>query len=374
MTTGRDTGITVKIAHDAVKLSPQIIRKEVSSVNDRNSGRENNSRAAYDALTRNHIFIISPTSFRKSADMDSLIQKVNSYFGEMENAAYAVFISRYQRSAIGIIRNYVRSVGPGKIVRVYAVGDSSIMFDCLNGIVGLDNTELAVIPYGARTDFIRVFGENQEALFRNIELQATSPTVTSDILHCGSNYALSFCLIGLESLANATANKLIHKFSRACKMFPKLMNILFYYGGLCSVFNNDVHFQRYILTIDGEVFTSTCATINIANVPYYGGDKGAIPEAVPDDGWLDVLYSKTKSLLATLGVFIPYMMGKYKEYPQYFVHKRAREISIRSDLPLMLDLDGEVFFDTNINIKIIPQGVKIVSPGGMEYIRRLPNE
>jgi diacylglycerol kinase family enzyme len=36
----------------------------------------------------------------------------------------------------------------------------------------------------------------------------------------------------------------------------------------------------------------------------------------------------------------------------------------------MINLDGEVFLDTNITVELIPGAVKIAAPGNLSYQRR----
>jgi diacylglycerol kinase family enzyme len=47
-----------------------------------------------------------------------------------------------------------------------------------------------------------------------------------------------------------------------------------------------------------------------------------------------------------------------------------KKIEIQSRDPLLVDLDGEVFFDTSLQVEIIPQAVKIVTPGGIGFLKR----
>jgi diacylglycerol kinase family enzyme len=145
---------------------------------------------------------------------------------------------------------------------------------------------------------------------------------------------------------------------------------LYYLGGIQAAFNKPVITQRYNLTIDGEQLTGQYCSINIANGPCYGGDKNAVITAVPDDGFLDALFFKSTKPLRILSEMVPYTMGRYANYPGDFIWKRVRKVAIRSDAPLYIDLDGEVFFDTNITVEVMPGAVKIVAVKGLTYERR----
>jgi diacylglycerol kinase family enzyme len=139
-----------------------------------------------------HLFIINPKSFRTRRRLDQLIAGIDGYFKTRDQADYQIYISKYPRDAIGAIRSYMGAVPADITVTVNAVGGDGILLDCLNGIIIYSNTELAVVPYGVTNNFVRAFGEGREALFRDIGLQAISPAIPTDILKCGSNYAIDF--------------------------------------------------------------------------------------------------------------------------------------------------------------------------------------
>ena len=320
-----------------------------------------------------HLFVINPRSFPARQAQEKVIAEIRDCFVD-QNTDYSVHISRYPRDAIGYIRKWVAAMGNEGPVRVYAVGGDGILFDCLNGIVGLPDAELAAVPYGNGNDMIRAFGEHKQTLFRDIRLQASSEAIPADIIYCGTNYAFNFCTIGMESDAIMNSIKLYSGIAGKVRKFPRLnfllYTLIFYVGGMKAVFNKKVLNQYYTITIDGEDFSGVCGSINIANGPCYGGDKNPVITAVPDDGVLDALFFKCGNSLKAMIHILPYVQGKFRRFPGEFVWKRLRKIEIRSADPLLVDLDGEVFFDTNIKIEIIPRGVKLVAPGGIGFIRR----
>jgi diacylglycerol kinase family enzyme len=326
------------------------------------------------AAARKHLFIINPVSFRSGADMSAFTAGVERYFETLAGAEYRIHVSRFPRNAIRVVRQYITQSGPDP-VRVYAVGGDGILFDCLNAVVGLPNAELAPVPYGRTNDFIRAFGEGLDGLFKNIGLLASAPVILTDILHCGSNYALNLCTVGLESEAIFRSVEMQQKLKTWPRFFRNssgVYNIIYYLGGFMVMFDRKTLRQQYTITIDGEDLSGTYASVNIANGPCYGGDKSAVVSAVPDDGFMDVLMFKGTGTLQGLRRIIPYAKGHYDRFPGDFTLRRGRIISIRSEDPLMIDLDGEAFLDTNITVELIPQAVKIVTPNNMPYKRRAP--
>jgi diacylglycerol kinase family enzyme len=326
-----------------------------------------------DGAARKHLFIINPISFRTQGEIEKFISLVDSCFKETLHGEYRVHVSQFPRNAIRTVRQYITQVEPGTVVRVYAVGGDGILFDCLNGIVGLPNAELAPVPYGHTNDFTRAFGEGLTELFRDIPLQAASPVIPTDILHCGSNYALNLCTVGIESTAIFRAVEL----QQRLKSLPSfirdsfsLYRLMYYLGGAAAMFDQKVLRQEYTVSIDGEDLSGSYASLNIANGPCYGGNKSAVVTAVPDDGVFDVLMYKGTRTFQGLRRIIPYTQGHYARYPGNFTLKRGKSISIRSREPLMIDLDGEAFIDTNITVELIHHGINMVAPNNLPYQRR----
>jgi diacylglycerol kinase family enzyme len=326
---------------------------------------------------RNHLFVVNPTSFHYRKDMDDTIAAAKACFRRMLLPEPLMHVSRYPREATAVIRKYVAAAEPDSVTRVYAVGGDGILFDCLNGLVGLGNTELAVVPYGSANDFVRAFGDENKEHFRDISLQATAGVLPTDIINCGHSYALNTCTVGLESQAVTYARELQSWYKPNIRMVPPslrrfIYNFTFYLGGLFTTGHAKILRQNYQVCIDGQDFSSVYVCINIANGPCYGGDKYPAAMAIPDDGHLDVLLVKGIKPVHYLRYGFKYLYGQYAKLPQFITHRKATRISVRSDNPLVLQMDGEIFFDTNINVEIMPKAVNIVNVKGLPYRNRLP--
>jgi diacylglycerol kinase family enzyme len=91
------------------------------------------------------------------------------------------------------------------------------------------------------------------------------------------------------------------------------------------------------------------------------------PEAILNDGLIEVLLVKSVSSLKLLSMVPHYIKGKYRKFPKYITHIKARDISVSSELPIFVNMDGECFLDSNINVKMLPSSVRIIAGGGPVY-------
>jgi diacylglycerol kinase family enzyme len=323
--------------------------------------------------------MITPVSFPREGSLGEITAEIEACLAEEDAGNYFLHVSRYPRDATVIIRKYLMTIPETETVRVYAVGGDGILFDCLNGIVGLPNAELAAVPYGNGNDFIRVFGEGKNSVFRDIRLQIRSASIPVDVIHCGTRYALNFCTVGLETDAIMTSIALYNSIAGKIRKFRRLnflvYSLLFYLGGVKAVLNRQILRQRYDITIDGKDMSGSYGAINIANGPCYGGDKSPVITAMPGDGFLDALFFSCGSSFRAMSLINPYLKGECFRLPQkHFTWKRLRKIEIRSDEPLLVDLDGETFFDTAITVEIVPAGIRFVAPGGLGFCKRIDTD
>jgi diacylglycerol kinase family enzyme len=314
-----------------------------------------------------HICIVNPESFARKVNLDAFIDDCSS---AMAGRDLTVHISRFPRDAIGVIRDCAANLEPGTHIRVYAVGGDGILFDCLNGVIGLENADIAPMPYGAANDFVRAFGEGQSELFRDISRLADACALPTDVIHSTRNYALNFCALGLESYAFLQNHDISRRMNKPLRILPFLPALARRMIITASVFQKSVSRQYYRVAIDDEDCSGIYTAINIANGPYYGKNKSAVIHAAPNDGWLDALFTKDCGPMDVMKMAPAYLSGQYQKFPDKIFHRRGRKFSISSDAPMLVSMDGEIFYDTRLTLEIIPNAVRIVAPAGAAYKRR----
>jgi len=309
-----------------------------------------------------HVFIFDPKSFpNQQWKMENMLDNIGEYFRTQEKPDFSIQMSHYRRDAIVLIQKEVETAKDGDTVRIYAIGGDEILFDCINGVAELPNTELAVVPYGGTNDFLRNFGEGKDALFRNIlSLVQQSAVVPADIINWDVNYALNSCYIGLKTAAAGKSREAALKKSS----FFLVSGISSFIDNFLTVFDRQTAAQYYRITIDDNDFSGNYSLIHIANGPYYAGRRTGLSEAAPDDGLLDVALIKSAGPLRTKRALSRYSHGKK---PKNCVTMQAKKITVQSDRKMWIQMDNEYVLDTNINIKVVPNAVRIVAADNLSY-------
>jgi len=319
-----------------------------------------------------HLFIINPRSFWKKTYQNQIVVGIHQFFREINNSEYDIHVSQFPRDAVGFIPLFAKNLPDTTTLRVYAVGGDGILFDCLNGIMGLKNVELAAIPYGYTNNFIRGFDKNDRNLFRLMSQQYDAPTIPVDVMRCGNNYALNYCVVGLEAETVQRAGKIREQMEKSNPLNRWLSRRLYsrsYYAGcLGTCSDKKLLYQQYEVNIDErENFTGVYQGISIFNSPYYGGNYHPINKAMPNDGILDVLTIRTRGVLRTCCLYPFYVSGHYKIFPRNFTLRQGKKIAIRSENILLISMDGIVFFEPELEIELLPAAVQFVDAGRHGY-------
>jgi len=310
-----------------------------------------------------HFFVINPHSFRTLGSLKRILMDLENCFSVGHRMEYQIYISRHPRDAIAAVHRYMISVPENETVRVYAVGGDGILFDCLNGMVDFQNAELTSVPYGSVNDFVRTFGKDAKAAFRDIKALSVAPSRPVDIIHCGANYALIEVNIGLIGLTVYKAKKILRGTSKWIHRYtPSIYNLC----GAMSIINSEVQKQDYSIMIDDVDISGNYSNIHLANIACDGGTSIPSPFSVPDDGDLEAILIRSAGKLNLARIIGDRNKGRI-EKNGIFEYRKCRSMSIESSSPLCVEMDGEAFFAQEIKLKIIPNGIKFFAPEGMNF-------
>jgi diacylglycerol kinase family enzyme len=313
-----------------------------------------------------HFFVINPHSFRhkKTEKLKQLLLDINECFSDFSEKEYEIYRSRYPRDAVAAVHRYITEGPPDETVRIYAVGGDGILFDCLNGMVDFPNAELTGIPYGSANDFILSFGQNAENSFRSIKNLLNAKPLLVDIIDCGSNYAMKQVAFGIEAQAIINANKLFRH--PRFKWLNKRADMVYKAGAVSAVMNEEIKRQKYQVILDGEDVSGCYCNISVSNSPCMGGTMISSPYARPDNGFLDVIFTKGGSTFAVINYIGDYTKGHFEKNNAFF-RRQMRKMEIKSNVPIRVHLDGESFYTEEVKLEILPSRIKFFAPEGMEF-------
>ena len=118
--------------------------------------------------------------------------------------------------------------------------------------------------------------------------------------------------------------------------------------------------RDYIIELDGQIWDTAAVMVVIANGPAYGGGMRICPQAVMDDGLLDVLVVAPLSRTAFLRIYPSVYRGTHVQDPRVTV-RRARRVSLQA-AGIVTYADGERLAPLPLTAEAVPGALRILVP------------
>jgi diacylglycerol kinase (ATP) len=115
----------------------------------------------------------------------------------------------------------------------------------------------------------------------------------------------------------------------------------------------------YVVTVDGDRQVTEAMLVAVANGPAFGGGMRVAPDAVYDDGLLDVVILHRVSRVEFLRVFPKVFKGTHVTHPQVEIRRGAR---VRLEAPgIVTQADGERFEPLPLDLEVVPGALAVVT-------------
>ena len=254
-----------------------------------------------------------------------------------------------------------RAAEAGEPVRLYACGGDGTLNEVVNGAAGFANAAVTCVPKGTGNDFLKLFGPGYRRLFYDLEALAAGPQSPLDLMDCNGRLGLDVTCAGVDARIAAGVHRykdLPFLSGKGAYILSLVENVLL--GGISRPM--EVHMGDW--DWQGET-----AIVCICNGRHYGGGFMPVPEAVPDDGVLDMLVVPKVSLFTFARLVGKYARGRYRDYPQLIRAYHGREIRFSSPGELVAVVDGEVMRDRAFTVRLSEKKVNFFYPLGAGWQR-----
>jgi YegS/Rv2252/BmrU family lipid kinase len=239
-----------------------------------------------------------------------------------------------------------------------AVGGDGTVNEVVQGLVGREGVELAVIPRGTGWDFVRTYGiprrlEDAIAIARQGQARTIDLGRASYRAWAGGEAESYFANIASAGMSGAIAK-------RANETSKALGGKVSYLWATLSVFarwrNDEVR-----VTVDGERREGRMHDVVVANGRFFGGGMMISPEAEPDDSLFDVLTIGDLTKRDLLFTLPKTYKGRHLPHPKAELLRGAR-VEIDAARPLPVELDGEQPGTTPVTFEIVPKALRLRVP------------
>lgn len=261
----------------------------------------------------------------------------------------------------GKATEFTREVIAGGCRKIISIGGDGTLHEIINGVFTQDNclpkeVTIGLIPVGTGNDWGRMFGiplvyEGAAGVIKE------GKTLLHDIgvidYFSGNEklrtWFINIAGVGFEAAVIKRTNRQKEK-GRSSKAIY-LFNLL---TSLISYSNTPVE-----ITIDGKSSRTKVFSINIGNGRYCGGGMRQTPDALPDDGLLDITVIKELGKLEIIRSLSMLYDGTVLSHPKIDGF-RTTALKVISDNTLLIEADGELLGHTPAEFSIIPSAINII--------------
>jgi YegS/Rv2252/BmrU family lipid kinase len=278
--------------------------------------------------------------------------------------AYGLEVHRADTRDLSHARELALAAAHGGDTAVTLGGDglAGAVADALRDVPG---AILGVLPGGRGNDLARVLGIPLDPVAACAVIAHGVPQamdlglVSEDRPGEGPPGAPARAFVGIASVGfDSDANRIANEAP------PWLGNLVYAYGALRALWSwRPARFQLE-LEPSGERLAFTAYTVGACNSKTYGGGMRAAPDALLDDGLLDVVVLESVAKLTFLRKILP------KAFRGTHVHEpcvkvlRAREITVSADRPFTMYADGDPIGELPLRVRTLPAAVRVLVPAG----------
>ena len=218
----------------------------------------------------------------------------------------------------------------------------------VGGMLAGTATPLGVIPGGRGNDFARVVGIPTDPA-EAVAILAADHRRRIDVGDANGERFLCIASCGFDSDANRIANEV--KLISGAPVYA--------YAAIKALWQWRP--ARFSVTVDGERRELTGYSVVVANSKAYGGGMYVAPDALLDDGELDVITTadipKRRFLVGIPDVF----KGKHVEHAEVAV-RRGRVVEVEADRPFDVYADGDPITKLPARITVLPDALELIAP------------
>jgi diacylglycerol kinase (ATP) len=252
-----------------------------------------------------------------------------------------------------------REAARGGASLLVVVGGDGTLNEVANGLVGLvDAPPLALIPRGTGGDFVRTFGiPDGVSEAARIALHGNTQTIDLGRITYrswdGHEVEAVFANVASAGMSGAVAQRA----NNTSKAFGAKASYLWatfaVFAGWSAV--------EARLTVDDEARSGRMFDVVVANGRYFGGGMKMCPEALPDDGLLDVVaigdVTKRDLVLTMPKIY----RGTHLPHPKAEA-LRGRIVTVETDEPVPVELDGEQPGTTPARFEVLQGALRLRVP------------
>ena len=251
--------------------------------------------------------------------------------------AHGVKYEVYETTHRGEAQDIAKKLTSNGATELVVVGGDGTLHEVLNGIQNPTECKVGLIPAGTGNDFADAMKLPRDPE-KAAEIILKGETKETDYLDVDGTRCMNIAGMGIDVdiLEGCQRGRMKGK----AKYFISLLRTMFKFKGM------QVTYQK-----DGQEVSENVLITAVCNGSQFGGGLKVCPNAVIDDGKMEVVVVRhIKGVFKLLRALLTLMKGKITEY-HMTSHFYAEEIKVSAP-PCTIQLDGELYSGLAFNAKI----------------------
>jgi YegS/Rv2252/BmrU family lipid kinase len=236
---------------------------------------------------------------------------------------------------------------------VVAMGGDGTFHQIVNGLIGTGAMS-GLLPAGGGNDIARALALPRDPIEAARALLHSRPR-SVDVLQVRTAGGRTSLYVGAGGVGiDAEGARL------ANTRFRALPGVARYLAAGISAFR-DSRPLRVELEADGIRETAVALLVAVANAPSYGSGIIIAPDALLDDGWMDIAVVAPLAWAQVFdGMLLALRDGNIR-WPE-MRRRKARRLRLSTDRPAIFHGDGEVLGETPVEIEVLPGALTVLTP------------
>lgn len=257
------------------------------------------------------------------------------------NAQYVVHKTEYAGHATEIARELSKTPDTNIVV----MGGDGSFHEVLCGIDNFDNVTLGLVACGSGNDFIKKSGHSTNVK-EAVQTILNGKVGFVDYMELGKYRCLNVGGGGMDV-------DVLLKYAN-CKTLKG--KAAYYYSLFYTLLHTRFHHLR--ITADGVTKDTSVFMIGVGNGGFIGGGIPICPNAIVDDGLLNVGYVSEMKKSKIIFRLFKFLKGKHVG-TDWGGEYTAKKVTIEALDDSRFELDGEIIDDTKLEIEVVHNKLKM---------------
>jgi len=244
---------------------------------------------------------------------------------------------------------------------MFVAGGDGTLNEVLNGVGcvagGFDAVTFGLIPFGTGNDFATALGMPED-LDAALQVLLKGVPVGVDVGVLNERYFINVSAGGFIADVSDAVNP------RLKTIAGKLAYLI---GGAQVVFTHEAVGTQLVGKPGSSLTNIALNTFAVCNSKLVGGGRLIAPDAVINDGLLDVCLIESMPTIDFLALLMRVSHGEHvgDERVTYF---RARELEFTFDRTIKVNTDGQVLDTDHCRYRILPHAVRFLAPAAESLV------